>query len=100
MWFIFRSRRRHTRSLCAWSSDVCSSDLVGHIQPPLERRRRAQDGPSGEQRGSPEKLTAAEWGEVGRASCRERVQISVVAVSLKKKDSTVCHHTAETYDEL
>src|SRR5260221_3617473 len=23
------SRRRHTRSLCDWSSDVCSSDLIG-----------------------------------------------------------------------
>src|SRR5438034_6514839 len=30
MWqrlFFFSSRRRHTRSLCDWSSDVCSSDL-------------------------------------------------------------------------
>src|SRR5215204_2571673 len=26
--FFFSSRRRHTRSLCAWSSDVCSSDLT------------------------------------------------------------------------
>ena len=25
--FFFSSRRRHTRSLCNWSSDVCSSDL-------------------------------------------------------------------------
>src|SRR5215204_809084 len=25
--FVFSSRRRHTRSLCDWSSDVCSSDL-------------------------------------------------------------------------
>src|SRR5438034_11736856 len=28
MFFFFSSRRRHTRSLCDWSSDVCSSDLV------------------------------------------------------------------------
>src|SRR5436190_4346558 len=27
--FFFSSRRRHTRSLCDWSSDVCSSDLTG-----------------------------------------------------------------------
>src|SRR5947207_3218786 len=27
-WFFFSSRRRHTRSLCDWSSDVCSSDLA------------------------------------------------------------------------
>src|SRR5476649_2624945 len=26
--FFFSSRRRHTRSLFDWSSDVCSSDLV------------------------------------------------------------------------
>src|SRR5260221_7671008 len=26
--FFFSSRRRHTRSLCDWSSDVYSSDLV------------------------------------------------------------------------
>src|SRR5215211_8567364 len=29
MFFFFSSRRRHTRSLCDWSSDVCSSDLDG-----------------------------------------------------------------------
>src|SRR5437588_9070513 len=27
VFFFFSSRRRHTRSLCYWSSDVCSSDL-------------------------------------------------------------------------
>src|SRR5690349_23732480 len=27
--FFFSSRRRHTRSLRDWSSDVCSSDLKG-----------------------------------------------------------------------
>src|SRR5437588_13101858 len=31
--FFFSSRRRHTRSLCDWSSDVCSSDLA-HLLPP------------------------------------------------------------------
>src|SRR5947207_7507117 len=29
--FFFSSRRRHTRSLCDWSSDVCSSDLWGLV---------------------------------------------------------------------
>src|SRR5262245_64349165 len=28
MLFFFSSRRRHTRCLSDWSSDVCSSDLV------------------------------------------------------------------------
>src|SRR5438034_9848697 len=34
--FFFSSRRRHTRSLCDWSSDVCSSDL-DHINEILTR---------------------------------------------------------------
>src|SRR5476649_768441 len=36
VFFFFSSRRRHTRSLCDWSSDVCSSDLTlragGHVR--------------------------------------------------------------------
>src|SRR5260221_8186973 len=31
--FFFSSRRRHTRSLCDWSSDVCSSDLFADRAP-------------------------------------------------------------------
>src|SRR5580693_80857 len=31
MLFFFSSRRRHTRWNCDWSSDVCSSDLGGHL---------------------------------------------------------------------
>src|SRR5947207_11614315 len=34
--FFFSSRRRHTRSLCDWSSDVCSSDLMEQWQVKLE----------------------------------------------------------------
>src|SRR5437899_12608863 len=30
--FFFSSRRRHTRCLSDWSSDVCSSDLIYHWQ--------------------------------------------------------------------
>src|SRR5258705_257616 len=29
--FFFSSRRRHTRCLSDWSSDVCSSDLVSRM---------------------------------------------------------------------
>src|SRR5256886_9216273 len=29
--FFFSSRRRHTRFDCDWSSDVCSSDLIGVV---------------------------------------------------------------------
>src|SRR5258705_6854849 len=31
--FFFSSRRRHTRCLSDWSSDVCSSDLVLYTKP-------------------------------------------------------------------
>src|SRR5204863_1724453 len=33
MFFFFSSRRRHTRSLRDWSSDVCSSDLLCQTSP-------------------------------------------------------------------
>src|SRR5690349_24020958 len=32
LYFFFSSRRRHTRSLRDWSSDVCSSDLVDRLR--------------------------------------------------------------------
>src|SRR5262245_63464323 len=33
MIFFFSSRRRHTRCLSDWSSDVCSSDLKPAVEP-------------------------------------------------------------------
>src|SRR5438034_7458519 len=38
--FFFSSRRRHTRSLCDWSSDVCSSDLSGAMIESVVRRAK------------------------------------------------------------
>src|SRR6266403_5074364 len=32
IFFFFSSRRRHTRSLRDWSSDVCSSDLMTRLK--------------------------------------------------------------------
>src|SRR5262245_65495152 len=37
--FFFSSRRRHTRCLSDWSSDVCSSDLAAEVAD-VERPRR------------------------------------------------------------
>src|SRR5260221_10294352 len=87
--FFFSSRRRHTRSLCDWSSDVCSSDL-GAAQM-VDNARGVQHVFAGSQvldaagivhhlRGALEQsLRAAEvLGlrpeiiKIGRASCRER----------------------------
>src|SRR5258705_9060350 len=45
--FFFSSRRRHTRCLSDWSSDVCSSDLD------LETEQGLADGPPGERERRP-----------------------------------------------
>src|ERR1017187_10246021 len=47
--FFFSSRRRHTRCIGDWSSDVCSSDLGKVLQGMLQRRMSAKSltGPIG-----------------------------------------------------
>src|SRR5262245_64092735 len=40
LYFFFSSRRRHTRCLSDWSSDVCSSDL-SHVEPLVRAVRAA-----------------------------------------------------------
>src|SRR5204862_1802413 len=42
-YFFFSSRRRHTRSLRDWSSDVCSSDLIGAYNRLVALRNRYQN---------------------------------------------------------
>src|SRR2546430_12094743 len=87
--FFFSSRRRHTRFDCDWSSDVCSSDLLG-APPRIEGnaavpapRGRALSGAAlrqtiadvfaaGERAGLPPSLTArSEERRVGK-ECRSR----------------------------
>src|SRR5690348_17978988 len=94
--FFFSSRRRHTRWTGDWSSDVCSSDLRSLLA--LRRRAlrlRTQRGGAGGRCRPAHRLGAARAGaavaaarEIGRASCRERVEVSGGAVSLKKKSRT------------
>src|SRR4051794_41813724 len=84
IFFFFSSRRRHTRWTGDWSSDVCSSDLGeggGRGLPPHRVSPETHRHPGGTTMTSPLKI--------GRASCRERVEISVGAVSLKKKKKGV-----------
>src|SRR5437763_16466458 len=80
--FFFSSRRRHTRYIGDWSSDVCSSDLRargnGRIVASRERARRRHQLALL----SPERRDAR---QIGRASCRERVESTVVAVPFKTK---------------
>src|SRR5207245_6667684 len=104
LWFFFSSRRRHTRCYRDWSSDVCSSDLLAGARAGLRAapkevdtalvaymatyndlmwvlddaeqalllrlRPRAFDGDRGQ------------W-EIGRASCRERVEAWVGRVTIE-----------------
>src|ERR1039458_7194676 len=44
--FFFSSRRRHTRCLSDWSSDVCSSDLTGLARKCRRRFRTHSTWPS------------------------------------------------------
>src|SRR3712207_7245224 len=99
--FFFSSRRRHTRYWRDWSSDVCSSDLAAEedVDAAAGHVRRDRHGALAASLGDDRRLllvllrvqdavldaAAVEDVEIGRASCRERVEISVVAVSLKKK---------------
>src|SRR5215469_2988090 len=60
--FFFSSRRRHTRSLRDWSSDVCSSDLTEPANRFLERLQQARGANLGDL--GEEKRTA--HGKLGR----------------------------------
>src|SRR5438034_8574536 len=102
LFFFFSSRRRHTRSLCDWSSDVCSSDLrrssrprspgspvavsIGlsayREAPPAFARAGLHPIPPWPDKGRKQlrsetmhdvsERQPASAGQIGRASCRER----------------------------
>src|SRR5438046_9960371 len=89
--FFFSSRRRHTRLVSDWSSDVCSSDLARFICRRLLGRvgliaARAADD-RGEQHEQEREGQAGEPDEIGRASCRERVRSSEGGGWWQKRDS-------------
>src|SRR5690606_40250121 len=101
--FFFSSRRRHTRFSRDWSSDVCSSDLetslqvsggtlevIGAVDGATPKFNISADGFASVEfspgalvyrsdRGT-EVITLENGAEIGRASCRERVKISVGGV--------------------
>src|SRR5262245_62615858 len=100
--FFFSSRRRHTRCLSDWSSDVCSSDLpeVSHLA--LERLLLLAAGLGRQDQPLLLHLLAELVDlhlsvvdvllhrrlvllEIGRASCRERGWHPVGAVSCQRK---------------
>src|SRR3546814_18135628 len=103
--FFFKQKTAYEMRISDWSSDVCSSDLIGIVAQAKDRLagRAVGDGhPAvivGDAVGRPaqpvfgavlldHREPALIDEQIGRASCRERVcpyvYISVVAVSLKK----------------
>src|SRR5262249_58971827 len=95
--FFFSSRRRHTRLVSDWSSDVCSSDLhdrrgqgdaeaqaadvaLGGVARP-ERRpaERAEVHPAAAA------IDLARAGEIGRAAGREKEEVLVGGGAIRKK---------------
>src|SRR5690606_39418833 len=100
--FFFSSRRRHTRFSRDWSSDVCSSDLR-QVTGPEELVARIggdefvallRDADALTARGVADEIIAAiarehrladGRSEIGRASCRERVEMAVGAGTLEEK---------------
>src|SRR5207249_7335307 len=100
--FFFSSRRRHTRSKRDWSSDVCSSDLsvvterlgtnrVFKIETLLANPLQVHRVVAGDVDACRQvvlDVTRAHQPprrEIGRASCRERVESSVGDVATKKE---------------
>src|SRR5438067_7222707 len=81
---FFSSRRRHTISKRDWSSDVCSSDLAVVAKPALEGER-LQGRTLARLRQEGRVDPALPRPQIGRASCRERVWITVGVGSLNDK---------------
>src|SRR5438093_10715566 len=80
--FFFSSRRRHTSLVSDWSSDVCSSDLFVCYHLYQQTKYTASSSPFRLASGDEARLLIAE--EIGRASCRERVNSWVVERSSKE----------------
>src|SRR5436853_1134643 len=102
--FFFSSRRRHTRCLSDWSSDVCSSDLKGETytievlsdrlgsQTDMYFLLRKEDTKQelANLDDNPEVLNALKLythsEEIGRASCRERGTVGEGGVAGDKRE--------------
>src|SRR5215211_5056583 len=64
---------KECRSLCDWSSDVCSSDLGDERANDLRRRRQDHHAADDRVNLVQLELEPGRDAEIGRASCRERV---------------------------
>src|SRR3546814_2709927 len=69
LFFFFKQKTAYELRISDWSSDVCSSDLATRQRCPAAPGSRSGRGPGRPRR----RRTARTIGEIGRASCRERV---------------------------
>src|SRR5699024_11716590 len=108
--FFFSSRRRHTRSKRDWSSDVCSSDLIiRDAIVPLDSEERKNvliidDSLFERNRSKKVELLAKTYDhanhryrfgfrmQIGRASCRERVEVSGVGGAFRRQRDRIGKH--------
>src|SRR5437016_12932521 len=96
LFFFFSSRRRHTRLVSDWSSDVCSSDLARSQHDFTVACRISARGQQRNQSHAAALVVLAifllelraERGhcEIGRASCRERCRSRWSPYHEKKKE--------------
>src|ERR671917_532881 len=74
---VTRSEERRVgkecRSLCDWSSDVCSSDLDGGAAERAQQADGEHGNGDGGGHGEARPQAHVHGDEIGRASCRERV---------------------------
>src|SRR5439155_12517817 len=100
--FFFSSRRRHTRWPRDWSSDVCSSDLPtnpakdrGRLESWHRSARRSPGWLGGDTRSirsmssARERRTDRAASEIGRASCRESVDLCGRRIIKEKEEESV-----------
>src|SRR5262249_59404875 len=107
---FFSSRRRHTRLVSDWSSDVCSSDLVDEAGPIKFTERRAihQEAPAYTDQSTEAQILITGIkvvdllapyarggkiglfggaGEIGRASGRERAEVAGEGGAVRSEES-------------
>src|SRR5438046_8760460 len=83
--FFFSSRRRHTRLVSDWSSDVCTSDLGGALRPSEQghqcrRRCDEKDDPGGGlEAGLDDTADRLERHASAPAAASSRASVSIVA---------------------
>src|SRR2546430_12078136 len=99
IFFVFSSRRRHTRFDCDWSSDVCSSDLHGRddLGVGLRLVQGGEPGSGVEERGLRRELHRPELQQPGAVSSRRseehtselQSQSNIVCRLLLEKTKTI-----------